>query len=74
MPAAIGEKINRIRDIDVLEELRDIISDLRLYICPLSIVVQESVLVRLNYLRNLSSFIYKLLFLKEELKLNELNE
>jgi hypothetical protein len=70
----MGEKIDRIGGIDVLEELRDTISDLRFYTCPLPAVVQESALVKSNRLRNLSFLAYTLLLLKEELELTELSE
>jgi hypothetical protein len=74
LPAAIGKKIDRIKSIDMLEKLRDIISNLRFHTCPLLTVMQKSAFIKLNRLRNLPSFTHKLLLLKEELELNELNE
>jgi hypothetical protein len=74
LPAALGEKIDRIGGIDVLEELKDTISDLRLHTCPLPAVVQESALVKPKRLRNGPSLGHKLLLLKEELELTELSE
>lgn len=74
LPAAIGEKIDRIGGVAVLEELRDTISDLRLHTCPLPAVVQESALVKPKYLRTGPPLAHKLLLLKEELKLTELSE
>jgi hypothetical protein len=40
LPATVGVKIDRIGDIDMLEELRDTISDLRLHTCPLPAVLE----------------------------------
>jgi hypothetical protein len=60
LPAAIGEKTDRIGGIGVLEELRDTISDLRLHTCPLPTVAQESDLVMPKHLQSLPSFAHKL--------------
>jgi hypothetical protein len=74
LPAAIGEKIDRIGGVAVLEELRDTISDLRLHTCPLPAVVQESALMKPKRLRTGPPLAHKLLLLKEELELTELSE
>ncbi len=58
----------------MLEELKNIISDLRFHICLLPVVVQESALVKLKRLRNGFFLSHKLLLLKEELELTELTE
>ncbi len=72
--AVIQEKINHIKDINVLEDLRDIISDLRLHICSLFSVMQKFKLVMSNYLQNLFLFTHKLWFLKKKLELIKLSK
>jgi hypothetical protein len=70
----IGQKIILIGGIEVFEELRNTISDLRRHTYPLPVEPQGREPVKPTHLQNLSSFAHKLWLLKEDLQLTELNQ